>query len=89
MQFTCPRSLRISVKLLEDGAELCACRLLVSAEIANALIQALELLGLVLGILRLHRGAHLVLLSGLLVHGNSVSLLGLLGGQVLREIGFT
>merc|ERR1719263_2645380 len=61
--------------VVKDSRKLGAGGIPVATEIRDALVQALVLLGLVLHILRLHCHTHLVLLSGLLVHGHCIGLL--------------
>merc|ERR1719331_350389 len=58
----------------------------VSTQVRDALVQTFEFFGLILDILRLHCGAQLVLLSGLLVDLNGISLLLLLSCKILCEV---
>merc|ERR1740130_1169748 len=78
-----------SAVVLHHGAQLVGSSGLVATKIANLLVEALELLGLVLDILGHLDLGQLVFLRVLIIRAGRIGFLSLLLGQVLREVTFT
>merc|ERR1719443_1686169 len=74
------------VIVLEDGAELRRCRVPVTRELRNLLVERFELLRLVLHVLLLQRRRYLVHLRRLGILSLSVCLRGLLCREVLGKV---
>merc|ERR1740130_827365 len=78
-----------SAVVLHHGAQLVGSSGLVATKIANLLVEALELLGLVLDILGHLDLGQLVFLRVLIIRAGRIGFLSLLLGQVFREVTFT
>merc|ERR1740115_720672 len=74
--------------VVEDCRQLGVGVVAVAGQVSDLLVQALELLGLVLGVLSLHGYSHLVVLSGCLIGRDSIAFGLLLISQVLCEVRF-
>merc|ERR1719401_669714 len=72
--------------VIKHGRKFRVCGVPVTGEFTDALIQSFVFLGLVLHILRLHGVGKLIVLSGLLINSNGISLFSFLCGQVLGKI---